>query len=105
MTDTTPRGACAIARFAPDSDLTIYHATTQKDAFIAALDNTQRLELDLTAVSEIDTAGLQLLILLKREARAQKKEVVISGHTNAVRQVIDFCNLAASFGDPMVIPA
>ena len=105
MTDTTTPGTGGITRFAPDSDLTIYHATAQKDALIAALDNAQRLELDLTAVSEIDTAGLQLLILIKREARARNKELVISGHTNAVRQVIDFCNLAASFGDPMVIPA
>ncbi|HJV26252.1 MAG TPA: STAS domain-containing protein [Aromatoleum sp.] len=101
----TASGAGAAARLALDADLTIYHAETQKQALIDALAGSNRLELDLSAVGDIDTAGLQLLILIKREARAQGKEIVISGHSTAVRQTIDFCNLAAAFGDPMVIPA
>jgi len=93
------------ARLALASDLTIYHAGAHKEALLAALANSERLELDLSAVGDIDTAGLQLLILIKREARAQGKHVAITGHSTPVRQVIDFCNLAAAFDDPMVIPA
>lgn len=88
-----------------DSDLTIYHAAELKDELLRALDDTDCLEIDLSAVGDIDTAGLQLLILLKREARAGGKQLNLSGHSAAVRQAIDFCNLAAAFGDPMVIPA
>ena len=102
--NASPKAAVG-ARLALASDLTIYHAEAHKDALLAALAGTERLELDLSAVGEIDTAGLQLLILIKREARAHDKRVTITGHSTSVRQVIDFCNLAAAFDDPMVIPA
>lgn len=93
------------SRLTLDSDMTIYHAGEHKDALLRALGEVDCLEIDLSAVGDIDTAGLQLLILLKREARASGKQVVLTGHSAAVRQAIDFCNLAAAFGDPMVIPA
>lgn len=103
--DTASPKAGTAARLALASDLTIYHAEAHKTALLAALADTTQLELDLSAVADIDTAGLQLLILIKREARAQGKHVAITGHSTPVRQVIDFCNLAAAFDDPMVIPA
>ena len=86
-------------------DLTIYHALEQKNILLEALSATQDLELDLLKVSEIDTAGLQLLILLKKEAQNAGKRVSIVAHSQAVRSVIDFCNLATELGDPLVIPA
>ena len=33
------------------------------------------------------------------------KRVAIVAHSQAIRSVIDFCNLAAELGDPLVIPA
>ena len=86
-------------------DLTIYHALEQKNALLAALAGTDDLELDLMHVGEIDTAGLQLLILLKKEAQRAGKTISIVAHSQSVRAVIDFCNLAAELGDPLVIPA
>ena len=86
-------------------DLTIYHALAQKSALLAALDGTEELELDLAHVGEIDTAGLQLLIMLKKEAQRVGKTLSIVAHSQSVRAVIDFCNLAAELGDPLVIPA
>lgn len=86
-------------------DLTIYHALEQKQIFLDALAKTDDLELNLSQVSEMDTAGLQLLILLKHEAQRAGKCVRIVAHSHAVSSVIDFCNMAAEFGDPLVIPA
>lgn len=86
-------------------DLTIYHALEQKQLLLDALAATGELELNLAQVSEIDTAGLQLLVLLKREAQRAGKQVRIVAHSQAVSSVIDFCNMAADFGDPLVIPA
>lgn len=86
-------------------DLTIYHALEQKNLLLDALLGTKELELDLRQVSEIDTAGLQLLLLLKKEAQRTNKRVTIVAHSQAVRAVIDFCNLATELGDPLVIPA
>jgi anti-sigma B factor antagonist len=86
-------------------DLTIYHALDQKTILLDALAATDELELDLLQVSEIDTAGLQLLLLLKKEAQRSGKRISIVAHSQSVRTVIDFCNLAAELGDPLVIPA
>jgi len=86
-------------------DLTIYHALEQKNLLLDALSSADDHELDLLKVDEIDAAGLQLLILLKNEAQRSGKRVAIVAHSQAVRAVIDFCNLAAELGDPLVIPA
>ena len=86
-------------------DLTIYHALEQKHRLLDALGGADELELDLMQVGDIDTAGLQLLILLKKEAQRTGKRLAIVAHSQAVRAVIDFCNLAAELGDPLVIPA
>ena len=86
-------------------DLTIYHALDQKNTLLDALAASDELELDLLPVSDMDTAGLQLLILLKKEAQRSGKRVSIVAHSQAVREVIDFCNLATELGDPLVIPA
>ena len=77
----------------------------QKHRLLDALGSADELELDLMQVGEIDTAGLQLLILLKKEAQRSGKHLAIVAHSQPVRAVIDFCNLAAELGDPLVIPA
>lgn len=85
-------------------DMTIYNAAVQKQQLAEALAGNEVLELDLSRVAEMDTAGLQLLILFKRETQRLGKEGRVVGHSPAVREVIDFLNLAAWLGDPMVIP-
>lgn len=92
-------------RLALTEDLTIYNALEQKNVLLEALARVDELELDLLPVNEIDTAGMQLLILLKREALRLGKSVNIVAHSQAVRELIDFCNLATELGDPLVIPA
>ena len=96
----TPRKSLAL-----EAPLTIYHAFEQKRLLLDALAECEELELDLAQVGEIDSAGLQLLILLKKEARRCGKPVRFVGHSQAVSEVIDFCNLAAEFGDPLIMPA
>lgn len=86
-------------------DLTIYQAMEQKQQLMAALSGTDALELDLSQVAEMDTAGLQLLLLAKREAGLLNKDLSIVAHSPAVRQTLDFCNLASFFGDPVIITA
>lgn len=93
------------SRLVISENMTVYLADQQKQQLLAALAAARDLELDLSAVSEIDTAGLQLLVLLKREAVLHGKKLSISGHSPAVRQTLDLCNLAGVFGDPMLIPA
>lgn len=86
-------------------EMTIYNAAVLKQRLTDALSSHDELEIDLSAVAEIDTSGIQLLILLKREAMRLGKAARIVAHSPAVHEVVDFFNLAASFGDPMLIPA
>ncbi|HET6718930.1 MAG TPA: STAS domain-containing protein [Rhodocyclaceae bacterium] len=85
-------------------DMTIYHALEQKTLLLDALAEGRTLELDLSQVGAIDTAGLQLLLLIKREAGRAGKQLKLTGHSPSVRELIEFTQLAAHFGDPMVIP-
>ena len=101
----THAAALSVRRLAMTEDMTIYRAAEQKAQLLDALTGADQLELDLAGVPEIDTAGLQLLILLKQEAARRGVELRLVAHSEAVRAVIDFCHLPAVFGDPMVIPA
>lgn len=92
-------------RLAISQDLTIYHAMEQKQQLLDALARSGALELDLSQVAEMDTAGLQLLMLAKREAARLEKPLSIVAHSPVVLQTLDFCNLAAFFGDPVIITA
>lgn len=99
---TTTEGA---TRLTIVGDLTIYQAAEIRQRLIESVRGNGVLELDLSHVGEIDTAGLQLLALAKRESRQLDREMRIVGHSPAVREVIEFLNLVAFFGDPLVIPA
>ena len=92
-------------QLAVTQDMTIYHALEQKAQLLDALNAGQTLELDLSQVVEIDTAGLQLLLLAKREANKAGKRMTLTAHSPVVRELIEFTHLAAHFGDPMVITA
>lgn len=87
-----------------EEDLTIYHAAAHKATLLEALATQGGVEVDLSKVAEMDTAGVQLLMLFKREAQRLGKDGRLVGHSPAVREVIDFLHLAARLGDPMVIP-
>ena len=93
------------SRLAIDQDMTIYHAETLKAELMGNVAQNQVIELDLSRVSEIDTAGIQLLMLAKRECQKQDKTLRIVAHSPRVHELMDFFNIAGFFGDPLVIPA
>lgn len=92
-------------RLRVEDELTIYAVAGLKQPMLEPLGRAAEIEVDLGQVSEIDSAGLQLLVLLKREAIATGKRVGFSGHSPAVIRLLDLYNLAGYFGDPLVIPA
>lgn len=95
----------ATTRLFLEGNLTIYEAQSIKERLLNALAGCQMLELDLSQVGEIDTAGFQLLILAKREAAYLGKSLNLVAHSAAVREVLDFFNMVGFFGDPLLIPA
>lgn len=85
--------------------VSIYVVGELKEKLLAGVRDNPELQLDLSQVTELDSAGLQLLYLAKREAIRQGHALRIVAHSDAVREVIDLCNLNAWFGDPTLIPA
>lgn len=86
-------------------NMNVYNAVAQKPLLLKALAGCQELDIDLSQVGEMDTAGFQLLLLTKREAIKASKRVRLTGHSKAVTELMDLYNMAGYFGDPMVIPA
>lgn len=86
-------------------ELTIYTAADTKPRLLEALAASDALEINLGEVTEMDTAGVQLLILAKREAASAGKRLTLSEHSPAAMELIELYNLAGWFGDPLVIPA
>ncbi len=87
-----------------DGELTIYRAAELKETLLNALAaDTRDLEINLAAVTELDSSGLQLLMMVKKAAQQQKRDVQLLAHSPAVLEVFEILNVAAHFGDPMVI--
>ena len=61
------------------------------------------MEINLANISEIDTAGLQLLILIKREAAQASKTLSFVMHSKAVLEILELANLTTVFGDQVVL--
>ncbi|TXI97019.1 MAG: anti-sigma factor antagonist [Burkholderiaceae bacterium] len=84
-------------------ELTIYTAATEKQMLQDALDIADELEVNLSHVSEMDSAGLQVLIVLKQEAARRNKKLHYSMHSKAVLDILELSNMTASFGDQIVL--
>jgi len=73
---------------------TIFQAAEYKPQLLGVLDSADDvLELDLSDCDELDTAGLQLLLLLRREAIAQYKQLLLGGAGPAVQSVLGMLQL------------
>jgi len=90
-------------RLAIEGELSIYTAGEWKKRLDGLIDQGGSLELDLGAVQELDTAGLQLLIMAKKEAAARSQQLLLSNHSQAVLEVFELCGVAAFFGDPILL--
>jgi anti-sigma B factor antagonist len=86
-----------------EGEMSIYTAAELKSQLLPHLGQSGDLEIDLSQVSELDGAGVQLLLLAKREAARAGANLHLSWHSRAVLEVFDLCNLAGFFGDPLVL--
>ena len=79
-----------------EGDLTIYTAAQLKEQVLAELGTREQLTLDLSAVGELDTAGLQVLLLAEREARAAGKKLTIAQASGCVTEALKLANAPIS---------
>lgn len=94
-----------VTRIAIDGEMTIYRAADLKTTVLEALRKTRVLEIDLSGVTELDTAGLQVLMLAKQTAAAEQRALHLLKHSPAVVEIFDMLDLVAFFGDAVLIHA
>jgi anti-anti-sigma factor len=56
--------------------------------------------LDLSEVTEIDTAGLQLLLTARRHAANDGRELLLAEPSRTVRSALELCRLTALLQAP-----
>ncbi len=84
-------------RLKVSGELNIYTAVEFKQQLLEQLARAPRVEIDLSQVSEIDTAGFQVLYLARREASRDDKPLRLAAASRAVKDVIQAYHMAAYF--------
>jgi len=100
MAIITTRDGGTPVRVTVEGSMTIYEAAEHKSELLAALGDATALELDLGEVDEADTAGLQLLLLARREAAHAGKTLRVVRLGPALAEVLDRWGLRGAFADP-----
>ena len=73
-------------------EMTVYTAGEIKQPLVDAVaDGPAHVQLDLSGVSEFDTAGVQLLLLVHREALLSGRHFRLATQSNIVRDVLALC--------------
>jgi len=93
MSETESHPALAL-----EGELNIYGAAENKLRILEFLSRAKEAPaLDLSAVTEVDTAGLQLLILAQREAESMGTSLRLLDPSASVLDVLQLCNLTTRF--------
>jgi anti-anti-sigma regulatory factor len=80
-----------------EGELTILRAAELKGVL---LDDPPPTEVDLSGVTEIDTAGIQLLMLAQREARSGGRSLHLLSPSVAVSAALDLLRLPLCHTEP-----
>jgi anti-anti-sigma factor len=81
-----------------EGELSIYRAGEWRESLQAALADGGDLTLDLAQVTEIDSAGVQLLMAAQKTAQATERRLHLVRPSAAVQEVFATLGLDAHFG-------
>lgn len=79
-------------RAAIESEITIYNAVLIKEKLMALIEDHPAVDIDLSSVSEIDTAGLQVLLLAKKEGVRRNKDVRLVNSSLCATEIVRLLN-------------
>ena len=75
-----------------DGDMTIYTAMENKVHFDNYFGSQQDILLDMVTVSEFDSTGFQMLLLLERQTKENNKTFSVKSASPAVEEVLTLYN-------------
>lgn len=88
------QGSC---RIRIEDELTIYTAGIANTTIRDALITHERVTIDVSGVTEIDTAGLQILLVARKEALLRNRAVSFIGQNRMVLECLRLMNLSNFF--------
>lgn len=88
------KGLCKIAA---DSDMSIYAAAANHESLVQFYADFDNFEVNLSAVEELDSSGIQLLLALKHSAEKDGKQVTLNSASSPVNEVMDVLNIKGQF--------
>lgn len=104
MTDTLTTGDSPALSLG--TEMTIVQAAQHREALVDAVAAAPGdLQLDLAAVSEFDSSGVQLLLSARRSLAARGHALQIVAASSAVRDALNLFGLGALLGTPAATPA
>ncbi|QYK03559.1 STAS domain-containing protein [Shewanella zhangzhouensis] len=83
--------------------LTIYQAEELFNEIKSWLKQGEQLIVDLGAVTEIDSAGVQLLLMTSKEQEAHGLSLSLVNHSKVVIKCFEALGVLALFSDPVFI--
>lgn len=88
------KGLCKIAA---DSDMSIYAAAANHESLVQFYPDFNSFEVDLSAVEEIDSSGIQLLLALKHSSVKDGKQMTLNSASSPVSEVMEVLNIKDQF--------
>ena len=88
-----------------EGEMTIFAAQEIKAALEEPISKAGEIEFDLSNITEIDGAGLQIMLMAKIKCMERGTKLRFTGHSQPVLEVLDLTDLGSFFGDPLVIQA
>lgn len=92
--ETQEEPASALAAIVLDPVLSIQNVAQLHERLLGALDSSIKIEIDASAVTMVDTATLQLLLILKRTAIKQQKQVAIDFPSDRFIEAADLLGIS-----------
>lgn len=84
-----------------EGEFTIYRVAEYQRQWLDSLMQSEALALDLSCVTEMDSAGVQVLMLLQREAQLTQKKLRLVAPSKAVNDLLNLYQLLVFFGDSL----
>jgi anti-anti-sigma factor len=94
----TSQGAAAC--LAVEGEMTIYRAAELHPMLLEAVRTHDAPALDLSDVTEFDSAGMQLLLVARREAQRLGRQLTLRGTSPAVRDAFALLGMTEA-GEPV----
>lgn len=82
-----------------EGEFNIFTASAIRERLLAALDIADELEVDLGQVTDVDSAGLQLMIATKLEAQVRGKILRFLDRSTSLHDTLDLSDLTAQFAE------